>query len=246
MTANEQMLWGRHQTPVLFNHHAPVEVNASTIEKVDLNPIVSTTKGSANGERVLLLTPLRDAAYYINDYFDLISQLNYPHHLIDLAFLVGDSTDDTLAVLAKELERVQTAKADNLPFRSAMIVEKDFGVHLSQSVEDRHGFAAQGPRRKAMGRARNYLLSAALKPEHAWVYWRDVDIKDSPSKIIEDFIAHDRDVLVPNVWFHRYEHGVDIEGRFDYNSWQESDQALKLAAGLDKDIVLAEGTFYEI
>lgn len=241
MTANEQMLWGSHQTPVLFNHHAPVEVNASTIEKVDLNPIHSTPKGSANEERVLLLTPLRDAAYYINDYFDLISQLTYPHHLIDLAFLVGDSTDDTLAVLAKELERVQTAKAGDLPFRSAMIVEKDFGVHLSQSVEDRHGFAAQGPRRKAMGRARNYLLSAALKPEHSWVYWRDVDIKDSPSKIIEDFIAHDRDVLVPNVWFHRYENGIDIEGRFDYNSWQESDQALKLAQGLDKDVVLAEG-----
>lgn len=241
MTANEQMLWGTHQTPVLFNHHAPVEVNASTIQHVDLNPVVSTPKGSTNEERVLLLTPLRDAAYYINDYFDLISQLTYPHHLIDLAFLVGDSTDDTLAVLAKELERVQTAKADNLPFHSAMIVQKDFGVHLSQSVEERHGFAAQGPRRKAMGRARNYLLSAALKPEHSWVYWRDVDIKDSPSKIIEDFIAHDRDVLVPNVWFHRYENGIDIEGRFDYNSWQESDQALKLASTLDKDVVLAEG-----
>lgn len=241
MSANEQMLWGTHQTPVLFNHHAPVEINASTIQRVDLNPIQSTPKAAANEERVLLLTPLRDAAPYIYDYFDLISQLTYPHHLIDLAFLVGDSSDDTLAVLAKELERVQTAKADNLPFRSVMIVEKDFGVHVSQTVEDRHGFAAQGPRRKAMGRARNYLLSAALKPEHSWVYWRDVDIKDSPSKIIEDFVAHDRDVLVPNVWFHRYENGIDIEGRFDYNSWQESDQALKLAAGLDKDVVLAEG-----
>lgn len=49
---------------------------------------------------------------------------------------------------------------------------------------------------------------------------------------------HDTDV-----WFHRYENGRDIEGRFDYNSWQESDKGLKLAASLDKDIVLAEGTF---
>lgn len=200
MSANEQMLWGSHQTPVLFNHHAPVEVNVSTIDHVNLNPIKSTPKGLANEERVLLLTPLRDAAPYINDYFDLISQLTYPHHLIDLAFLVGDSTDDTMAVLAKELERIQT-RTDSIPFRSAMVVEKDFGVHLSQSVEDRHGFAAQGPRRKAMGKARNYLLSAAMKPEHSWVYWRDVDIKDSPSKIIEDFMAHDRDVLVPSTFW---------------------------------------------
>ena len=51
-----------------------------------------------------------------------------------------------------------------------------------------------------MGKARNYLLSSAMKPEHSWVYWRDVDIKDSPSKIIEDFIAHDRDVLVPSAF----------------------------------------------
>jgi len=44
-----------------------------------------------------------------------------------------------------------------------------------------------------------------------------------------------------DVWFHRYENGIDIEGRFDYNSWQESEQALRLASKLDKDIVLAEG-----
>jgi hypothetical protein len=25
-----------------------------------------------------------------------------------------------------------------------------------------------------------------------------VDIQDSPSKIIEDFVAHDRDILVPS------------------------------------------------
>ena len=43
------------------------------------------------------------------------------------------------------------------------------------------------------------------------------------------------------MWFHRYENGRDIEGRFDYNSWQESEKGLKLAASLDKDIILAEG-----
>lgn len=198
MTLNERELWTGHlQTPVIFNHHEPIEINSTTIHHVDLNPIASTTKAVTNEERVLILTPLRDASYYIEQHFDLLSQLTYPHHLIDLAFLVGDSTDETLAVLAKELERVQSGP---IPFNSATVVQKDFGVELSQSVEDRHSFAAQGPRRKAMGKARNYLLSAALKPDHSWVYWRDVDIKDSPKKIIEDFIAHDRDVLVPSTY----------------------------------------------
>ena len=44
-----------------------------------------------------------------------------------------------------------------------------------------------------------------------------------------------------DIWFHRYKDGHDIEGRFDYNSWQESDTGRKLANSLDKDIVLAEG-----
>jgi hypothetical protein len=198
MSANEQAQWAGHlQTPVIFNHHAAVEINSSTIQRVDLNQVKSTTKAVVNEERVLILTPLRNAAPYIEQHFDLLSQLTYPHNLVDLAFLVGDCTDETLAVLATELERVQS-RTDKIPFNSATIVEKDFGTTLSQSVEERHGFKAQGPRRKSMGKARNYLLSAALKPEHSWVYWRDVDIKDSPSKIIEDFIAHDRDILVPS------------------------------------------------
>lgn len=198
MSAIEQAQWAGHQqTPVIFNHHAPVEINSSDIHRVDLNKVKSTTKAVLNEERVLILTPLRDASRYILGHFDLLSQLTYPHRLIDLAFLVGDSSDDTLATLALELERVQS-RTDGVAFNSVMIVEKDFGVATGEEVEDRHAFAAQGPRRMAMGKARNFLLSAALKPEHSWVYWRDVDIVDSPSKILEDFIAHDRDILVPS------------------------------------------------
>src|SRR5271155_2916587 len=44
-----------------------------------------------------------------------------------------------------------------------------------------------------------------------------------------------------DIWFHRYENGRDIEGRFDYNSWIESDKGRRLAASLNKDVILAEG-----
>lgn len=200
MTPNEAVDWNAHlQTPVIFNHHEPLVINESSIKRVDLNPIFSTPKAVSNEERVLILTPLRDAAPYLPKYFDLLSELTYPHHLIDLAFLVGDCTDDTLAVLSAELARIQkTTDTLSEPFNNALIVEKDFGIVTAQNVEERHGFKAQGPRRKNMARARNYLLTAALKPEHSWVYWRDVDIVDSPKKILEDFVAHDRDIIVPS------------------------------------------------
>lgn len=200
MSINEMVSWNQHiQTPVLFNHHEPVEVNESTIKHVDLNPIKSTQRAVSNQERVLILTPLRDASYYLPKYFDLLVELTYPHDLIDLAFLVGDSTDDTLAVLSSELDRIQKMP-DSTPFHSATIIEKDFGKVVDMNVQEKHGFEAQGPRRKAIGRARNYLLYSALKPEHSWVYWRDVDIVDSPKKILEDFVAHDKDILVPSMY----------------------------------------------
>jgi len=216
MSANEAEDWHAHmQTPVIFNHHTPVEINETEVQYVNLNGIDATVDALRNKERMLIVTPLKDASKHLATHFDLLVQLTYPHELIDLAFLVGDTSDDTLAILAMELERIQTNP--DVAFRSTMIVQKDFGVNIKQEVKDRHKFENQGPRRKAMGRARNYLLATALKPEHSWVYWRDVDIVDSPKSIIEDFIAHDRDVLVPNVWFHRYEkrHGevFDIEGR---------------------------------
>jgi hypothetical protein len=221
MTANEAADWHAHmQTPVLFNHHTPIEINETEIQYVNLNGIDSTIDAVRNKERVLIVSPVKDATKHLSAHFDLLVQLTYPHELIDLAFIVGDSTDDTLATLAMELERVQTNP--NVAFRSTMIVQKDFGVKLSQDVKERHKFENQGPRRKAMAKARNYLLSTALKPDHSWVYWRDIDVVDSPKTIIEDFVAHDRDVLVPNIWFHRYEtrHGevFDIEGRCKYSS----------------------------
>lgn len=198
MTLNEQASWHAHlQTPVIFNHHAPLQVNSTTIQHVDLNPVKSTRQAVVNEEKVLILTPLKDAAPYLSKYFELLSELTYPHSLIDLAFLVSDSTDDTLAVLSSELDRIQR-RPDKVPFNSVTVVSKDFNYRLSQTVEERHSFEAQGPRRKLMGRARNYLLATALKPEHSWVYWRDVDIVDSPKKILEDFIAHDKDILVPS------------------------------------------------
>lgn len=201
MSLNEMVEWNAHaQTPVLFNRHEPYEVNSTSIDDVNLNPIKSTIQAIQNRERVLILTPLRDAAPYLAKYFDLLYKLTYPHELIDLAFLVGDCKDDTLANLASELDRIQNHADEKVRFRSATVIRKDFGADTEMSVEERHSFKAQGPRRKAIGRARNYLLYSALKADHSWVYWRDVDIVDCPERILEDFMAHDKDILVPSMW----------------------------------------------
>jgi mannan polymerase II complex ANP1 subunit len=131
-------------------------------------------------------------------FFSHLKNLTYPHNLIDLAFLVGDSKDNTIALLTEKLEELQADPDPKQQFGEISIMEKDFGQKVNQDVESRHGFAAQASRRKSMAQARNWLLSAALRPTHSWVYWRDVDVETAPFTILEDLMRHNKDVIVPS------------------------------------------------
>lgn len=128
------------------------------------------------------------------------------------------------------------------PFRSIQIYEKDFGQVIGQGFSDRHDVKIQGIRRKLMGRARNWLLSTALKPYHSWVYWRDVDIEMSPSDILENMMKFSKefDVIIPNVWRPLPTY-LGSEQPYDLNSWIESSEGLALAKTLDEDDVIVEG-----
>lgn len=169
-----------------------------TVRYYDLDDVQGTKRGWDREERVLLCTPLRDASQHLDMFFGHLRNLTYPHHLIDLAFLVSDSKDDTEESLQYHLEKLQADRQQGMPYGEISIIHKDFGQAVAQDVESRHGFAAQAPRRKLMARARNWLLSAALRPYHSWVYWRDADVETCPFTVIEDLMAHDKDVIVPS------------------------------------------------
>jgi len=148
-----------------------------------------------------MCVPLRDAEAHLPMFFSHLRNLTYPHHLLDLAFLVSDTTDNTIGLLNESLEAIQASEDEAMHFGEISIIEKDFGQAVSQDVESRHGFAAQAPRRKLMARARNWLLSAALRPYHSWVYWRDVDVETAPFTILEDLMRHNKDVIVPSEYY---------------------------------------------
>lgn len=200
--------------------------------------------GSADGwqreERVLFCVPLRDAAMHLPMFFSHMRNLTYPHELIDLAFLVSDSSDDTMGELKRHLKEVQNDPNPAMAFGEIEIFEKDFGQIIGQSFSDRHGFAAQGPRRKLMARARNWLWTVAIKPHHSWVYWRDADVETVPPTIMEDLMHHNKDVIVPNVW-RPLPDWLGNQQPYDLNSWQESDGGLQLAETLDEDACIVEG-----
>lgn len=174
-----------------------------TVRYFDLTNVQGTARGWEREERILLCVPLRDAESHLPMFFSHLRNITYPHNLIDLAFLVSDSKDRTLEILSKDLELIQSDSDPKQPYGEISIIEKDFGQKVNQDVESRHGFAAQASRRKLMAQARNWLLSAALRPCHSWVYWRDVDVETAPFTILEDLMRHNKDVIVPS-WFHLF------------------------------------------
>ncbi|KAJ9623222.1 Mannan polymerase II complex anp1 subunit [Taxawa tesnikishii (nom. ined.)] len=222
----------------LFSAHE--ELQLETVRYYDLSNVGGTARGWEREERILLCAPLRDAAPHLPMFFSHLRNLTYPHHLIDLAFLVGDSKDNTISLLSDLLAELQASEEPRMTFGEISIMEKDFGQKVNQDVESRHGFAAQASRRKSMAQARNWLLSAALRPTHSWVYWRDVDVETAPFTILEDLMRHNKDIIVPNVW-RPLPDWLGGEQPYDLNSWQESETALALADTLDEDAVIVEG-----
>lgn len=169
-----------------------------TVRHYDLSEVQGSEKGWEDGERVLLCTPLRDAASHLPMFFSHLRNLTYPHNLVDLAFLVSDSKDHTLELLSSMLRELQEDPDPNQAFGEISVIQKDFGQKVTQDFESRHGFAAQASRRKLMAQARNWLLSATLRPTHSWVYWRDADVETAPFTILEDLMRHNKDVIVPS------------------------------------------------
>ncbi|KAI9930356.1 Mannan polymerase II complex anp1 subunit [Aspergillus wentii] len=216
------------------------DLSLETVRHYDLSQVQGSAKGWEREERVLMCTPLRDASSHLPMFFSHLRNLTYPHHLIDLAFLVSDSKDDTMGMLTRMLEELQTDPDHTMSFGEISVIQKDFGQKVTQDVESRHGFAAQAGRRKLMAQARNWLLSATLRPAHSWVYWRDADVETAPFTILEDLMRHDKDVVVPNVW-RPLPDWLGGEQPYDLNSWQESETALALAETLDEDAVIVEG-----
>ncbi|CUM57386.1 unnamed protein product [Debaryomyces fabryi] len=230
----------RMMTMSIPSLYAPNFSSYPSVQYFDLANYEGSDDGWQREERVLFCVPLRDAAAHLPMFFGHMRNLTYPHNLIDLAFLVSDSSDDTMGALNKHLLEIQNDPDMSMRFGEIEIFEKDFGQAIGQGFSDRHGFAAQGPRRKLMARARNWLWSVAIKPYHSFVYWRDADVETSPPTILEDLMHHGKDVIVPNVW-RPLPDWLGNQQPYDLNSWQESDGGLQLADSLDEDACIVEG-----
>ena len=158
-------------------------------------------------DRVLILTPIKDAASHLNTYFKGLLSLTYPRHLLSIAFLESDSADGTYELFTQRMAELETS------FRRAAVYKKDFG-YPSPTNYPRYAPHLQLKRRSVLAKSRNHLLFRALDDED-WVLWLDVDVIEYPADIIERLLATGKDIVQPNcVW----EYGGPS---FDLNAWRD-------------------------
>jgi hypothetical protein len=158
-------------------------------------------------DKVLILTPVKDAEDYLNGYFESLYRLTYPRDRISLAFLESDSQDQTYRQLQRRLSELDRA------FRSAALWKKDFGFHAPPGTP-RWANHIQLERRAVLARSRNHLLFHALDDED-WVLWLDVDVVEYPGDILQRLFETGREIVQP--------HCVKKFGgpSFDLNAWRD-------------------------
>jgi hypothetical protein len=158
-------------------------------------------------ETVLILTPVKDAAAHLDDYFRALERLTYPGDRLSLGLLEGDSVDGTWDALGARLPGLRSR------YRRARCWKKDFGFRIPAPFP-RWAPAFQIPRRTVIAKSRNHLLFRALEDED-WVLWLDVDVVEYPRDVIERLLAAGKDIVHP--------HCVTRHGgpTFDLNAWRD-------------------------
>ncbi|WP_336801276.1 glycosyltransferase [Kaistia sp. MMO-174] len=175
----------------------PASVREASVDRAAL-----ARQAPADGT-VLVAIPVRNAAATLDALFAHIEALDYPAEKLSIAFLIGNSIDDSLERLRAFLARSRRR------FRRTLLVEQDFAAPDSGP---RWNLRHQRVRRSRIAQARNRLLDAALVDED-WVLWIDADIVDFPPDILGRMLAERARVVHPDCV--RQPGGPS----FDLNAW---------------------------
>lgn len=158
-------------------------------------------------EKVLVLTPLKNAADLAEGYCALLAGLNYPPELLSLGLLESDSTDGTFAAFERATGILRGR------WNRVNLWKEDYNYSIPAGYHRWHS-SVQLKRREILSLGRNELLLRALKDED-WVIWLDADVTEYPRDIIEQLLSYDKEILQPNCV---QEYGTNS---FDQNAWRD-------------------------
>ncbi|KAL1934826.1 hypothetical protein VTP01DRAFT_7008 [Rhizomucor pusillus] len=216
-----------------LNQHTEQQDDASYY--LNLNGLNSSVDARAKGERLLVLTTLKNASQHLERYFTLLDKTTYPNELISIGLLVTDSQDGTLEALEPLVANLQSRWSNR--FSEINVFSRDYKTEIPLSSEG-SPIEQEPYRRSVLARARNFLLASALRDYHSWVAWLDAEMYDYPPTIFEDLMEADVDVIVPNTLKYREDYSFWAHDR---NNWAETDYSLEIQKNVGEDYLLTEG-----
>lgn len=171
-------------------------------------------------DKVLILSPLRNAAKFLPTFAEQLSHLDYPHSLIRIGFAEEGSSDDSFRIATE----IASALKTNHGFSNATVYKLQISGN-NFTLADRRDIQIELQRRGHMARARNILASLALTDEK-WILWIDVDVKIFRPDLIKQFLYSDKDVMVASAlaeYTSKYlSHEATAYRDYDLNSFNES------------------------
>jgi hypothetical protein len=144
------------------------------------------------GGRVAILAPVREAAASLPALLAAIGRLQHPAAALDLAFLVAEGQDGSLAILR------QWQAAEGARYRSLSIIEEP---PRYAPIVPRWEPALQRRRRAGIAAARNRLIAEALGEAGGdvdWVLWLDADMVALPADLLQRLFAAKGRIVTPN------------------------------------------------
>lgn len=158
-------------------------------------------------EKVLVLTPVKNAADLAEDYVARLAALAYPPELLSIGLLESDSRDGTFEAFDRALDVLRPR------WGSVGIWKQDFHYSIPEGCH-RWQVDLQLKRRGILAHSRNELLRRALRDEDR-VLWLDADVIEYPRDIIEQLLSYGKEILHPHCVL-KYGGGT-----FDRNAWRE-------------------------
>jgi hypothetical protein len=148
---------------------------------------VNTGPAAVSDSRVLILTPVKNAAAHLRTYFSLLGRLDTTGLRLSIGFLESDSSDGSYDALAAAVPSLSDR------FERVTLLRHDYGFH---PPGPRWAPAIQRQRREILARSRNRLLSGALRDED-WVLWLDADLVAYPAELLIRLLEAGHDIAVP-------------------------------------------------
>ncbi|KAF9143663.1 Polynucleotide 5'-hydroxyl-kinase grc3 [Linnemannia schmuckeri] len=232
---------GKQETTPATNRQA-TEYRLLDLDNIHQYLLLDDTTELSPTDHILILTPLMDAARYLDNYFQKLGQIDYPAELISLGFLVSTTTEDcskdpTLLSLQKHITTLRS-QPDRRYRRITVLHQKSESSNFTH--DQRHGYELQPARRKILARCRNTLLASALIDE-SWVLWLDGDVVDYPPDLLLKLIKYDKDIIAPNCFRFESSWFKTKNVPYDRNNWIETKESLANQRVLEKEEILFEG-----